>query len=379
MINTNPLDNFGYYLAKDKKYYSKVEAIMSLPLNDQDLRWWFHDEAFSAFDWTTEPAETLDQLYLERAKQLRDQYDYLVLCYSGGADSTQILETFVNNNIYIDEINFHGAFSTDKTRDPLSKDPSFLNVEIYHVAEPRIQEVKKKWPNMVVNYYDWSNDTFEIYTKDKNYDWIYAAGCRFCPNMVARGNLHNYTRELRKLHDSNKKVGYIWGIDKPRVILQDGNWYIFFLDVLVSLGTNMQAQLSGLVNEVDELFYWSPNSTKLLAKQAHSVKRYIQSDSSRFEFFKQVKINNLHVETYYDLIKPAIYPNTHRPDIFQCNKGKPIYTERDWWFYDQDNRSYQIWQDGLKQITNAIGTNWLNGGEMKNGLMGSISKFYKFA
>jgi len=49
-------------------------------------------------------SESLDFLYALRARQLREKYDYLVLYFSGGADSTNILKTFIDNNIFLDEI-----------------------------------------------------------------------------------------------------------------------------------------------------------------------------------------------------------------------------------------------------------------------------------
>jgi hypothetical protein len=374
----NPLDNFGYYVANNKKYYSKIEAIMSLPKGNQDLRWWFYDEVFDSFSWE-EPIETLDELYTERAKQLRDSYDHLVLCYSGGADSGNILEIFDRNNIKLDEINFHGSFKTDKTREFLSKDPSFFNAEVYNIAEPRILELKKRWPNLIVNHYDWTDSITETYNKDVNYDWIYETGSRFTPNMVARSNIHSFNREVKLLHDSNKKIAYIWGVDKPRVRFENGQWYIFFLDILMTLSTNSKSKLKNLTNEVDELFYWSPNSVKILAKQAHTIKNYIQADPMRFDFIKRMNMGDLHIEDYYDLIKPAIYPTTFNPMLPQCHKAKPIYTERDWWFYDKNSRAFQIWEDGLKMITDSVGEQWLNKGNIEHGVVGSISKFYKFA
>jgi hypothetical protein len=39
-----------------------------------------------------------------KAMQLRDQYDYLILAYSGGADSDNILKVFQQNKIHLDEV-----------------------------------------------------------------------------------------------------------------------------------------------------------------------------------------------------------------------------------------------------------------------------------
>ena len=375
----NGLDNFGYYVANGQKYYSKVEAIMSLPANNYDIRWWFHDDVFESFNWQEEPVETLDDLYSERARQLRDEYDYLVLCFSGGADSIQVLETFERNNIPFDEIHWHGSFETDKTKLFLSKDPSFFNAEIYNIAEPRIRELQKKYPNLKVSSYDWTRDIINDYNSDKNFDWIYHAGCRFTPNMVGRSHIHSYTRDLRNLHDSGKKVAFVWGVDKPRIMLRPDGWYLFFLDVVTSLSTNVRSNLLKLNNEIDELFYWSPHGAKILAKQAHIIKRYIESDVARLNFFENMALGDLHIEKYYELIKPAIYPTTYNPLLPQCRKAKPIYTQRDWWFYNENNRAFKVWEDGLNLIQSSLDPYWLNKNTIKEGIKGSPSKMYKFA
>jgi hypothetical protein len=141
----------------------------------------------------------------------------------------------------------------------------------------------------------------------------------------------------------------------------------------------MRSKLLNLTNEVDELFYWSPSSAKILAKQAHLVKRHVTANPVTFQYFKSIGLSDLHVEKYYDLIKPAIYPNTYDPALLQCNKAKPIYTERDWWFYEEDNRSFKVWEDGLGLIQSVIDPYWFNKGTIRDGINGSPSKFYKFS
>lgn len=59
--------------------------------------------SFDDVNWT-EPTETFKELCKQRAQQIRDSYDYIILSFSGGSDSTTVLNTFLENNIYIDEI-----------------------------------------------------------------------------------------------------------------------------------------------------------------------------------------------------------------------------------------------------------------------------------
>ena len=62
------------------------------------------NKAFDAIDWTKEPIKSLKQLFKERAEQIRDLYDYLIIYFSGGSDSITVLNSFLDNNIPVDEV-----------------------------------------------------------------------------------------------------------------------------------------------------------------------------------------------------------------------------------------------------------------------------------
>ena len=111
--NPDPFLYNGYYLY-DGNIHTDRHTIADEIVSDKikyneymkedKVSFYFHDDYFSQFDWTKEPQQSLKELYKQRAIQLRDKYDYLILSYSGGSDSHQALETFLNNNIFIDEI-----------------------------------------------------------------------------------------------------------------------------------------------------------------------------------------------------------------------------------------------------------------------------------
>jgi hypothetical protein len=98
---TDRFDIFGYYKVGEYKTYSKLDAILLHEKTGIHPTWHFNDEVFSSHNWATEPPESLDELYRIRAEQIRARYDYIVVFYSGGADSTNILQTFLKNNIKI--------------------------------------------------------------------------------------------------------------------------------------------------------------------------------------------------------------------------------------------------------------------------------------
>ena len=55
--------------------------VMSIANDPLSVSWHYNDTFFSSFDWTKEPKESLSSLYIKKAEQLRNDYDYLILMY----------------------------------------------------------------------------------------------------------------------------------------------------------------------------------------------------------------------------------------------------------------------------------------------------------
>lgn len=75
------------------------------------------DPKFHSAKWDTEPKQSIKELHRLRAEQIRQTYDYVVLYFSGGADSTTVLNAFVDNNIPIDEVIVY--VNTDAENNPI--------------------------------------------------------------------------------------------------------------------------------------------------------------------------------------------------------------------------------------------------------------------
>jgi hypothetical protein len=116
----------GYYSIGEKKYYSKVQALMDATKNNQFPEWNFNRKIFDLFNWAEEPGVALRELYKIRAKQLREKYDYIRLEFSGGGDSTTAIFSFLLNNIHLDEIVFRYPKQGEKdvVGDVYNYDPS---------------------------------------------------------------------------------------------------------------------------------------------------------------------------------------------------------------------------------------------------------------
>jgi hypothetical protein len=103
MVTQDP-DKRGYYVVGWKKFYNKIQALQYSTKMGFAVRWVFNDKVYSSIDWTMPITKSLKELYRDRAQQLRDSYDYIILHYSGGQDSNNMLHSFIDNNIHLDQI-----------------------------------------------------------------------------------------------------------------------------------------------------------------------------------------------------------------------------------------------------------------------------------
>lgn len=201
----NP-DNFGYYQVGDLKFYSKLEAVELHAKTNIHPHWNFNDAAYHSMDWTKEPIETLRELYQQRAQQLRDEYDYIVLWYSGGADSDNILHSFVDNDIKLDEVASYMNYALDPSKE------SMTNGEIFFVAAPKIENLKNKYPDIVHRIIDLGHATVKGFDTNNQFDWIYHANTIVTPGTIAKQDLVRSVPEWQKMFDQGKKVAFVYGL-----------------------------------------------------------------------------------------------------------------------------------------------------------------------
>ena len=132
-MSTYLYHNKGIYSCNDKFFHNKIDAIFEANASGKWVEWDYHDSIFSKYQWSSDPAAELDELYRQRALQLREAYDHLVLFYSGGVDSWYILNAFIKHNISLDEIYMYGPFEAEeKMYDSLGLDrsPGYYTREI---------------------------------------------------------------------------------------------------------------------------------------------------------------------------------------------------------------------------------------------------------
>ena len=372
------IDKRGYYLVGDKKYYSKFQAIVASSKTHFFPTFNFNDDIFSAADWKNEPVESITEIYRQRALQLRSKYDHLVLCYSGGSDSTNILHAFLDNNIPIDEIYFYGPFGSNQGKQgKITNGAEYMIREIDLVAVPYVQELSKKH-KFKVTFYDWSDDIINSF---KDPDWIWTdLNARLSPSALVRNRLHE-TRPHLDLSEQGKKVGFIYGVDKPKIIIKDDQYYMGFLDLILHGVISNCSAATGNEWDYDEYFYWTPDMPKLVIKQAHILKNFLESNP----VFKNL-VSGSHLNTYSfeqkqnweKIMKKLLYP-TVNTDVWQTEKNRTlVFSQTDKWFMDlNDYQARKHWLTGIEEVKRIISPTWFNFESIEEGFVGSWSKLHK--
>ena len=378
IINSNDQDRFGFYRVGDMKFYSKLEAAHAHERFGQKMSWEFNDAVFSTYDWKIEPTETLEELYKQRAQQIRDKYDYVVLWFSGGADSNNILNAFINNDIKIDEV--ASMVNIDATKDKMT----WLNAEIFTVAADKVERARLRQPGLVHRHVDLSKMMMDHFShREAKFDWIYEMNGYLGPNNVSRRDIKMKVPEWAKMIEAGKRVVFIHGIDKPRLFQVKDHYYFRFAD-LIDTAVSPSMQMMNRPWEFDELFYWSPDVPKIVIKQAHILKKFAKgltetsSDITTDPNPTQILVNNNKYSIHLNAIHSLIYPGWY-PVPYQVKAPSLLFTPRDEWFYklpDSDPAKY-AWKTGLFEIWKRFPDKWKKDpSDMTKGFVPLFSKAY---
>jgi hypothetical protein len=209
----------GYYQVRNFRSLSKFETWQyardnNIPIDE--IIYDFNSDSFSKIDWTVDPIETIEELYAKRAMFLREKYDYLVLVYSGGIDGHVALESFLKNNIKLDEI-----VTFWNSVDP----KSLFNQEVFNAAVPFVNTLDLKRLGTKFSLIDIGPFSQNQFNDEQHLqDYFYAMNGLVCPwnHSVRSGKAKvELFPEHVELGKTGKKIGYIWGMDKPNLLLDN--------------------------------------------------------------------------------------------------------------------------------------------------------------
>jgi hypothetical protein len=338
---------YGYYQVGADVYLNKLEAIYNAQTRHQPITWHFHDDVFAKIDWTIRPSGTLRDLYRDRARQIRDNYDYVVVHFSGGMDSWTVLHSFLSNGIHLDEVRTRWPFAERKYRpaDPLNLNADNLTSEFEYAVLPVLEDIKKTHPKTNISILDYS-DSFNIDA--------------LLEKDIAKMNKYQHMSTMFKFAKQSdnetlaeslgETVAHVIGIEKINcykttdAVTGKSKFNACFRDMfnLDSMPEHKQV----------ELFYWSRDFPTIPILQAHCIKDLVKLRPD-LEVWDNPGLSNVsHIEKYNKfrmLYQMACYPD-YDLGTFQVQKqAGTIITENESWIQQYNPRFVESWNWALKQ------------------------------
>jgi hypothetical protein len=345
----------GYYLCDGQEFESKIHCYLHASKNNSDVQWIFNNSEFDSYNFSHEPEQSLDELYNRRARELRERYDYLVLSYSGGADSHNILMSFYRQGLHIDEVVtnwFFEATSNFVVEDTRIQHAWNQNAEYALNTRAKLDWISTYMPRTKITVWDCTRDVITYYLKAKDPSWVLDAKDTLNPAGHQRFN-YFHVKELRKTIDAELNVGVVIGTDKPICIIEDGKMYLHFTDKFAN-NTPVNNSFLEYTNSTNEFFYWSPDSRDIIAKQCHTILRFLNANpgyravwNNQEWFFRDTKER---------ILRTIIY-TTWEKDWFQVSKPtKDWDCEFDSWFFNgpQFRKAKENWDRGLNYLLDNI-------------------------
>lgn len=270
-IPDGKFNKFGFYRVGNECFYSKLDAVHHSMATGEEVTWDFNNELFESLDWTVEPKESIKELYRQRAQQIRDRYDYVVILFSGGCDSTCVLDSFIDNGIHVDEV-WH-LHTLDGHKGNMH---AFMTAETFHLAIPHALEKLKDCPDTrftLCDNSDWERQNLRD-PEVREYAW---RAFNNIHNLAMTGFYHSPTVGFHRryqrwcdMQDRGVKMGFVIAEAKPYINVDPatGKHYYRVLDHYASM-PSPHVQWVNDEKENYENFFLQPDLPELMIKQAH--------------------------------------------------------------------------------------------------------------
>jgi hypothetical protein len=356
----------GYYTVGVKNFYSKIYALREASKTRQSVKWNFNQEVYASQCDNPRLDIPLTELYKMRAQQLRDSYDYLILAFSGGADSDTILKTFVDADIKLDEVwHDHPATFVDKSGYKLSLSTESWNAisEWSLVVKPELDRLSISNPEIKIHVSDaCATPTIEDFEDTER--------------VLTIPVPYSITKRYRYIDSYIKnlpyaRVGILFGIDKCIPAMQGTSYGFLFTDA----ATFMK-------NSATEYFYWTPDMPQLVVEQAHRIWDYLKiNQATAINKLKSHRYSNTMWKYrrygFDEIAKLVCYP-TWDFDKHQVNKYSLLNGEHVAIYNDifKNELFYQSWVSNFNQAL--VGLDPTVAFQNKKNADDDIAKFVNF-
>lgn len=336
------------YTVGEKIYTHRFEAVVESNRVNKPI--YFHaPQSYEQFDFSVPVDTSLDDLASDLATRLREQYDKITFWYSGGTDSDYILDTFLKNNITIDEIVC------------LKRGFKEADWEIDNFAIPKLDKVKNQLLDTQINIMQPTINDYEKYYKTFDQTKIKQG----CVNFAGWFGLMQQNFYIGYKPEKNTLV--LTGHEKPAIVNVGGLNYTYFLDVEIE--------------PHPDVYNFFIDEPLIHSKQAQLWLESIRNGKNITDTSADDRVNCLYNR------QPDDYPNTNRyffnkPDNFIAYKTRKIRyhntKEKLAINYCIKNcpQVIDLWLKYLDQLIEVTGTKWWNEDTPEMCPVGILSKFY---
>lgn len=353
---------YGYWEANGLKFKNKLQAMFHATETNTEVYYKYHNDVWANFDRTTLGKVSLDSLYKERAQQLRDTYDYLIIYYSGGSDSHNILRTFIDNDIKIDEIcvKWPKPLIDGKLYNPDVTNTEATNYwsEWNYSVKPTLDWVARNKPEILITVKDFMEDSNKIKMESL---FAYAAEMRSGSMNLNRLLTGVVSDNDLILGDKGINVGHVYGIDKPLLTYNEETKLLsmFFTDFAVSCVCPGQDPNSA------ECFYWTADMPQIPFEMAYAMGDYFIAFPQHKHFL--FRGNGKHLvpagdiaDFQHKLARKMCYTNWD--NRFQTEKARRNDKNDKYYFLFNDTEFETIKNDylgGMKSFTEKLNSSFL--------------------
>lgn len=364
-------NGFGYYKVGETYYTNAVAAFKAATaLGVTDVTYHFLDSVYGSLDWSKEPTESLDELYKQRAQQLRDKYDYLILSFSGGGDSYNVLRSFIDNGIHLDEVVSWYPLSVIEKRisgfNVLNTHEDNIIFEYEMACRPALKWLEKVAPKTKITVIDYAEpalaalegghilDAFQSDEPGGGPQFgLYGFGWQAC-------NVLTHQRS-----GDGKDVALITGADKPGLMLSmtTGKFGFFTTAITFDRGSYLPRHLASFKPKVEH-FYWSAEAPLIPQKQAFVLRRAYLGikglGSMKHQFIRRdADVAVFRSDT--ELVKTSLYSNW--TGAWQSKKmPSTLYAEAAKWLEDRDlvaPSTFNRLRHQIDDLVQGVDSRWL--------------------
>jgi len=364
-ISFDSYKKHGYYQVGNKIFNHKIRALQEATRTNQQVHWFFNTEVSSNMDWQTSSRIPLDQIYRLRAQQLREKYDYLVLFFSGGADSTNILQSFVNNGIKLDEVVVGWPMTQTKNRyAPNAHETSPKNYlsEWDYSIKPKLDWLAHNHPQVKITLCDVLADPKNlVFSQDL---------ATLLPNCSYVGINRNIELDkvLRSRAEKYSSYAAIYGYSPVECVVANNKYLVaHFSDGVLGGGLmNDYHSLTGYQRNI-EYFYWTPDMPEIVREQAHAMLEYIKTSPAVAGMLPQLDQKLQHVaggdwNMMHRVRKKILYPNWQ--ECFQADKPSDqlgFSSWQAWWHENAHSQEFVAqWESAINSEISTIDPKYLH-------------------